>query len=872
MRATSARSGGRTFRFGSGITPTTHSTEQQQHTHNNNNNNHDNDEGNLPSPYHNDSANDANPSNDSRHIKIMAVSCAARSYGVATYDTEVAELRVDDVVAREFVERMIHESEPDVLVLNERGQRPDGEALAAIAQKSASCDVVYGTASMFSITTQVLDELWVPGMPEDADVEERRRFVIALLPVAASDQLLGSLAALLSVLYAQKVLGTVQVLTGETLHMVQSVGQLDLKDLVQFDIPTMTALQIFNTEKHPSNFIGNAKEGLSLFATLDRCCTVHGKKALRHWLLNPSTDVALINARLDEVEYYASLPNEAIEAVRCALHGMKSLPSLVRQLMQRQGNGRASRAKLVALYRCMRSAEDLKAHCVQIVQWRTPPSKLAATDDLITLDLAPVRGFASAFERILASGPEGGCPEDACGDQEEGFLIASGVSESLDELKSMHGRLPAFLNAVLARELQRIPSALVRRHEDMEWSLAHVPQHGYVVRMPTRLPPDLAEVFSDYAFVGEYCQSFLYAGEATRTLDERCGDLHAKIRDIETAILSQFTFEVLQSPLWQAITRHTARLDVLVSFAVVARANRYTRPEVTEENVLAIRAGRHALNETSVAECFIPNDAAFSQDADRIHVVTGPNFSGKTVYAKQVALVAYMTHVGCFVPAAHAVVGVTDRILTRIDSIDASSLGQSAFMTDLTQVLHMLREATPRSLVILDEFGRGTESGSGFGLFFAVLGSLAARPYPSKVVACTHFSCERYLACARNDPALATLGKEGMVRFSMMECLIEDADVEACEAKVIYLYRLSEGKICDNSLGILCARLAGLSPKLCRRAYAIREARASGAAEGPDPECVAMPDAQHQILQKAARDGSDARMDEILNGVYGLAC
>ena len=133
---------------------------------------------------------------------------------------------------------------------------------------------------------------------------------------------------------------------------------------------------------------------------------------------------------------------------------------------------------------------------------------------------------------------------------------------------------------------------------------------------------------------------------------------------------------------------------MVVSLASCARAYGLTRPQLTTESVLKIHNGRHVLNEHTVNEAFIPNDTTFLEDAERIHIVTGPNFSGKTVYAKQVALIVYMAHMGSFVPADAAVVGVCDRVMTRIDSIDASSVGQSSFMIDLTQVLNTLRNAT----------------------------------------------------------------------------------------------------------------------------------------------------------------------------------
>jgi len=732
---------------------------------------------------------------------------------------------------------------PNVLVISESVYRRIKEWLEEAVPEE--CKIVLAKALMFhrSQVERNLNELWVSGMSQEAEKDERKNYILSLLPTVASDQLLCAFSALLSVLYAQKLLGTVEVLSGEKLHMVQSITQFNLKDLVYYDIPTLSALQIFSTDRHPSNFIGNVKEGLSLYTILEDCSTIHGKRLLKQWLLRPLTSIERLEERFNEVDYLYSLPREVTDSLKRCLHTVGTLPTILRQMMMQQGCGRTNKNHLKTLHSCLLGVLEMQTTCVQTLQWRVPLSELRAMEGIVSLEQAQVKGLCAAFERTLDFGTD----SDETGDDH--FFVSCGVSETLDELKSVYQKLPSLLFEILQSELEKIPSALVRRHEQTEWSLLYLPQYGYVMQMPTRLPPDLAEVFRDYTFVSEFRANwFLYKCQVTQALDEQFGNLFTRIQDLETAILSQFTFEILAVPIWQPVVEATAHIDVLLALALTAKSRNYVRPRLTTDNILMIKNGRHALNEQTIETAFIPNDSNFMEDACRIHIVTGPNFSGKTVYAKQVALIVFMAHIGSFVPADEAKIGVVDNLFTRIDSIDASSFGQSAFMTDLNQVLYMIRNATSRSLIIMDEFGRGTEHSDGLGLFTAVLNYFVEKPYPPKVIACTHFNCVEHLDSIQNSAHVA---------FDKMECFIENGPnsshlADGClssETKVVYLYKLVRG-VSENSLGILCAKLAGLSELIWQRSYQVLRSRAAGKPVERASWCPAVDAQQTKHLQE----------------------
>ena len=772
-------------------------------------------------------------------LVVMSVCIQKHAIGIATYVSEVSEISILDCLQAESTE---DELLPMYLALSLHcpnvvlvAENVDAETREKIARAAGdACEIVLAKPWWFRLATaeKNLEELWVSGMPQDLSSADRKGYILGLLPVAASDEVLGSLGALLSCIFAQKLLGTVEVESGEKLHMLQSFSQFNLKEHVQVDLPTLAALQIFSSENHPSNFVSNAKEGLSLYALLDHCGTAQGKRMLKYWLLNPITNVREIELRQGEVDYLLSLPTDVLNSIQDNLCSMKGMSSTLKQVLHRQGCGRTSRAHLILLHRYLLSGTELMHTCSKILQWKAPPVVVPGMEGFASLDGQCAFEVLAAMARTLDIRSEDPSPEDD-------FLVAPGVSGTLDEYKAVYGQLHGILNGVLGEELRRVPSELVRRHEDAEWDLVHLPQFGFVIRTRALLPADLREVLRDFRFVSDFCKEFfLYKSDSTARLDQEFGDLHTKIQDLETAILSQFTFEILQVPLWQELVERSARLDVLLSLASVARAYDLRRPRMVSDNVLEILNGRHILNEQTVQDgSFIPNNTVFPEDTGRVHVVTGPNFSGKTVYAKQVALIVYMAHLGSFVPAEEARIGICDKILTRLDSIDASSMGQSSFMVDLSQVLNTLRNATSRSLVLLDEFGRGTGSSDGFGLFFSVLSAFARRPYPPRVIACTHFSCAAFLdqLVQQERPGTCQLS------FQRMECFIERKDaasraggaeleVESSDSKVIYLYRLKNG-ISNDSLGVFCARLAGLSEPIWQRAHQILTLRA-------DPEGV----------------------------------
>ncbi|KAF8009141.1 hypothetical protein BT93_J0203 [Corymbia citriodora subsp. variegata] len=330
--------------------------------------------------------------------------------------------------------------------------------------------------------------------------------------------------------------------------------------------------------------------------------------------------------------------------------------------------------------------------------------------------------------------------------------------------------------------------------------------------------------------------SFFYHTAKTRELDDLLGDIHHKILDMERAIIRDLIIHILtfSAHLLKA-ANFAAELDCFLSLALVARQNNYVRPTLTEETLLDIQNGRHVLQEMTV-DTFIPNDTKIFFDG-RINIITGPNYSGKSIYVKQVALIVFLSHIGSFVPAESATVGLTDRIFCAMGS-KLMTLEQSTFMIDLHQVGMMLRQATSKSLCLLDEFGKGTLNEDGVGLLGGAINHFVAWDEPPKVLVCTHLTellSENFLP------------KCEQIKFYTMSVLgSEDssADVE----DLVFLYRLVPGHTL-LSYGLHCALLAGLPKEVIRRAALMQEV--IGNNQPVDRLCNENISAQDQQYKKA---------------------
>ena len=276
--------------------------------------------------------------------------------------------------------------------------------------------------------------------------------------------------------------------------------------------------------------------------------------------------------------------------------------------------------------------------------------------------------------------------------------------------------------------------------------------------------------------------------------EERIREVELKLFNELCRILSKSSQKILQ------ISKFIAVLDVIISFAQVSRENKYFRPEINDDNRLIISDGRHPVVEKTLSQIsFVPNDTFFNND-EIIHIITGPNMSGKSTYLRQVALISLMAQIGCFVPAEKAEIGLIDRIFTRIGAQDEIHAGQSTFMVEMTEMANILHNATEKSLLVLDEIGRGTSTYDGLSIAWSILEYIHNHPdLRSKTLFATHFH------------ELTKL-PEILPRIKNYNIAVNESGKQ-----VVFLHKIIEGGA-DKSYGIHVAQLAGIPPAVIQRA------------------------------------------------------
>ncbi|KAG0569294.1 hypothetical protein M758_6G076000 [Ceratodon purpureus] len=651
-------------------------------------------------------------------------------------------------------------------------------------------------------------------MEEDLNDRERMHLLNSMMNLDSEIQVRAA-GGLLSILQQEMLIDAVNVEEYRISPVqIESICELSLDGFLNIDAATHDALQIFQVDKHASSMgIGKAKEGFSLFGLVNKCVTQPGRKLLRLWFLRPILDLSTLNDRLDSVSAF-KCSQELVSALRGTLKHIKDLPRLLKKISSPSSVVTSkdwavfteSVSALIHI-RGMFEVAVSQRHQIQVPLIDLQIVKKVASK--ITEDLIYVNGVVAGVIDF----------DQRCGESSE-TMVAYGVCEELDELKNIFEGLPDFLNKITTVEL----NALELQLSPEEAAICYIPQVGYLLRFEAMVldeytlerRPDI-----QLAFKGGIEGGYFYHTSKTRELDEVVGDIFHKIMDMEQAILRDLERRVLvyASALRQAADV-AAEIDCLVALSNVAHDQKYVRPQLSKENVLMIKAGRHPLQECTV-NTFVPNDTNIEQFSGRINIISGPNYSGKSIYLKQVALVVFLAHIGSFVPAEAAVIGLTDRIFSRVSSKETMAVQQSAFMIDLHQIAFMLRHATPRSLCVIDEFGKGTLVPDGVGLLCATLHQVASQDVSPKVLACTHF-CEVF------DEGY--LPKSQNISFHTMSVLEPERSENSSGSRVdeiVFLYRLIPGRVVP-SYGIRCAELAGVPVEILERCVEILECAKEG--------------------------------------------
>jgi DNA mismatch repair protein MutS len=532
---------------------------------------------------------------------------------------------------------------------------------------------------------------------------------------------------------------------------------------LEIDEATRRSLEITRTIRT------GAREG-SLLSVIDRTVTPMGSRLLAEWVANPLANLAAIEARQDAVEELVG--NVALrDGLREHLKGVYDLE----RLLGRVATGRASPRDLSFVGRTLASLPKLKARL-------TERKSLLLNELEGRLDLCPE--IRSTLEAALVED----CPLQA----RDGGLIQAGFNADLDRLRDLAAGGKQWIARYQAEEIQRtgIPTLKVAYNKVFGYYIELSNTHrektpdNYIRKQTVKnaeryITPELKE----------YEEQVLSADERGKVLEY---DLFLQLRAAVQAGAKRL----------QATAAVLAELDVLAGLATLARERDYRRPKLVDEPVLRIFDGRHPVLDCLEAQgTFVPNDALAGGEDGTVLLITGPNMAGKSTYIRQVALITLLAQLGSFVPAREATIGLADRIFARVGASDELSRGQSTFMVEMTETARILNTATPRSLVVLDEIGRGTSTYDGISLAWAIVEHL------HDAVNCRTFFATHYHELT--DLAASLAGVRNL-----------NVAVREWEDQVVFLHKIVPGSA-DKSYGIHVARLAGVPKGVNERAKQI---------------------------------------------------
>jgi DNA mismatch repair protein MutS len=505
----------------------------------------------------------------------------------------------------------------------------------------------------------------------------------------------------------------------------------------------------------------------SLLTAIERTRTTMGGRLLRQWLRYPLGDIEHISARQSAVAALLEAP-AALKQIVDRLEGVCDIERITARLTV----GRANPRDLSALCRCLESLPEL----MDALQSLSDAAAVAP-------ELAPSRSFCVEQAKYL----RGAIRCDPAPHLREGGVIADGFDPGLDHLRSIGSNSQQWLAQYQAKLINQtnIPSLKVGYNKVFGYYIEVTESHR-------------EKASSDWTRKQTVKNAERYITPELKEFETEA--LGARDKAIA---LEQQLFETIRTTLLphvgalQELASGIARVDVLASFAILAQERRYCRPTVVEDRVLEIIDGKHPVLEQQLGSQFVANDVRFA-NGDALMLITGPNMAGKSTYIRQVALITLMAQIGSFVPARTATIGVVDRLFTRIGASDELHAGQSTFMVEMTETANILNNATDRSLVILDEIGRGTSTLDGLSLAWAIAEHIA-----------TDVQCRTLFATHYHE--LTDLSE----RFKGVRNL--NVSVREWEDQVIFLHRIVEGGT-DRSYGIHVARLAGVPRAVLDRA------------------------------------------------------
>jgi DNA mismatch repair protein MutS len=562
---------------------------------------------------------------------------------------------------------------------------------------------------------------------------------------------------------------------GAIIHYIQEtqkgvLGQLtrlttySTDSFMALDVQTQRNLELFHTSR-----LGTF--GGSLLSIIDLTRTAMGGRLLRRWLGQPLLDITELTNRQDAIEWFSD--NTLAHSQTTSLLG--EVADLER-LINRVKGGIAVPRELIALRRSLEIIPKLG----QVLESRSGI-------DWLKEELKPCPEVVDLVSRAIVEQP---------GSLDEGGVVRRGFSEELDNLRQTSKNAKQYLADLERKERERtgIKSLKVGFNKVF----------GYYIEVSKS---NLPQVPQDYIRKQTLVGGERFFTPELKEYESLILNAQDRIAELEAQLFRQVCNQVgAESERISASANALADIDVFSSLAEVAVRYSYIRPKLTTDKGIDISEGRHPVVERTLAEgSFVPNDVYLSNDDAQLIIITGPNMSGKSTYLRQVALIVLLAQIGSFVPAASATIGLVDRIFTRIGAREDLPAGQSTFMVEMVETANILNNATPRSLIILDEIGRGTSTYDGLSIARAVAEYIHSYPkLGAKTLFATHY--------------------HELVELAGFLPRVKNFNVAVAEDKgeVTFLYKIVPGGV-DKSYGIHVAKLAGLPRSVVHRAQEVLE-------------------------------------------------
>ncbi|MFO0489277.1 MAG: DNA mismatch repair protein MutS [Cyclobacteriaceae bacterium] len=544
-------------------------------------------------------------------------------------------------------------------------------------------------------------------------------------------------------------------------HHIASIARLDEEHYVWLDKFTIRNLELV-TAQHEG--------GVPLLQVLDQTVTPMGSRQLRRWMVLPLKEKEAIDERLDMVEHLYRHP-EVTEAIT---HQLKQVADLER-LISKVAVARVNPREMLQLKRSLQAILPVK----DLLAAQSGAGLKKLSDQLHRCEF-----LLEKIERELK--------DDAPMLLHQGGVIKEGVHAELDELRQLAFSGKDYLLEIQKREIERTAINSLK--------ISYNKIFGYYLEVSNankdKVPPDWIRkqtLVNAERYITEelkvYEEKILHAEEKLSVIEQR---LFAEL----VRHTSEFMAQIQQN------ARTVAVLDCLLSFALTARSHHYAKPEISDSTRLAIKAGRHPVIEKQLpaGESYVPNDIYLDTETQQILIITGPNMAGKSALLRQTALIVLMAQMGSFVPAESAVVGLVDKVFTRVGASDNLSRGESTFMVEMTETASILNNLSNRSLILMDEIGRGTSTYDGVSIAWAIVEYLHNRKdVRPKTLFATHYHELNQLA-------------EDLPRVKNFNVSVKEVG-----DKIIFMRKLKEGGS-EHSFGIHVAQLAGMPNPVVLRA------------------------------------------------------